>query len=121
MYRDNVHPDQTVPVTINGQSGAWLNFYQSLYRTNNQVSHFVEDGSFVRLRNISVSYDLKDVLKFTKTFRLTVTGNNLFTKTKYSGLDPEAAAGLNNAVTRGLDQYAFPNFKSLGFRLDIGL
>lgn len=63
--------------------------------TNTQVSsRFVEDGSFTRLRNVSIGYDLTDKVfngKVSK-FRVYVSGQNLLTFTNYSGLDPEIGA-----------------------------
>lgn len=122
MYRDFIHSDFTNPVTINGQTGAFVNYYSSLYQTNNANSHFVERASFLRLRDISVRAELNKFLKIKgiRTLAVTISGRNLLTITKYSGMDPEAASGLNSAFARGLDQFAFPNFRSYNFGLNIG-
>ena len=50
-----------------------------------------------------------------------VSGSNLLTWTSYSGMDPEANTSINSAITRGLDQFAFPNFKSVSVKLNITL
>ena len=120
LYRDLIHGDLDAPVTINGTTGAFTAYYQSLYKTNDPNSHFVEDASFLRLRTMSVSYDFAELLKPFNKLRLTLSGNNLLTFTDYKGMDPEAASGLNLTATRGLDQYAFPNFRTFNVRLDIG-
>lgn len=120
-YRDNVHGDVDDPVTINGQSGAYLSYYRSLYNTNNPNSAFVEDGSFLRLRNASVSVDLAKFFKLgaLEMVRLEFTGFNLFTITDYSGFDPEAASDLNDPTRIGLDEYAFPNSRVYQFGLNV--
>ncbi len=120
LYRDLIHEDVSVPVTINGETGAWGAFYSNLYDTNNPNSAFVEDGSFIRLRNVSLSYDFGRFIDYFDTIKLSLTGTNLVTWTDYSGLDPEAASNFNDPVERGLDQYAFPNFStfSLGFNIE---
>ncbi|MGL1885566.1 MAG: TonB-dependent receptor [Reichenbachiella sp.] len=70
--------------------------------TNLQTSsRFVEDGSFSRLRNVTLGYDLTRVSMIGDVFsqcRLYVSGQNLLTFTKYSGLDPEVGAYTNRNV-----------------------
>ncbi|HAF28721.1 MAG TPA: SusC/RagA family TonB-linked outer membrane protein [Bacteroidales bacterium] len=122
QYRDMIHDDVDNPVTINGETGAWANYYQSLYSTNDPNGAFVEDGSYIRLRDVSVTIKLQEVLKlkFLDAIDLTLSGRNLLTITNYSGMDPEAASVSNaDTYTRGLDQYAFPNFKSFNAALKI--
>nr|MDQ3016811.1 TonB-dependent receptor [Bacteroidota bacterium] len=71
---------------------------------NRRVStRFLEDGSYLRLRNITLGYNLKDLIKTDKIkeFRIYVSAQNLLTATKYSGLDPEIQANTND--TRGYD------------------
>lgn len=64
-------------------------------------SRFIEDGSFLRLDNATVGYtfDTKES-KYIKNARLYVSGQNLFTITKYSGVDPEVSLG---GLAPGLD------------------
>lgn len=123
LYADKIHGDLDKEVTINGQTGAFLNYYNSLYNTNQANSAFVENGSFLRLRDISLSYNFRDLLpkiQFINNLQFMVSARNLFTITKYSGFDPEAAANLNDPIQRGLDLYAFPNFRSIQFGLTVG-
>jgi TonB-linked SusC/RagA family outer membrane protein len=65
-------------------------------------TRFLEKGSYMRVRNISIGYDLKSWLKLKNvgSLRLYVTAQNAFTFTKYHGLDPEIQANSND--TRGL-------------------
>lgn len=121
-YRDNLHTDVDEPVTIDGEPGAYLNYYRSLYNTNLANSHFVEDGSFLRLRNAHVAFDFAKVFPVGGFNRLEVelSGFNLLTFTDYSGFDPEAASDVNDPTRIGLDQYAFPNSRIFQIGLNVG-
>jgi hypothetical protein len=90
---------------------------------------FVEDGSFFRLRDITVSYSLASVVhvKWVKNIILTASGRNLITFTKYSGLDPEATSAQDSqgnktfgaGVNIGVDYFAIPNLRSFQFGVNL--
>lgn len=70
---------------------------------NRRIStRFLEDGSYLRIRNISLGYDFKDLLKVKSitSLRAYVSVQNALTLTRYPGLDPEIQANAND--TRGL-------------------
>lgn len=72
---------------------------------NRRVStRFLFDGSYLKLRNITLGYDFKPMIKTNKIsgLRLYVTGQNLFTSTKYPGLDPEIQANKNDTAGVGI-------------------
>ena len=121
-YRDNLHADVDNPITVGDKNGAFLNYYRGLYNTNQANSAFVEDGSFVRLRNVRLAYDFADLIgnKNFRSLELNVTGFNLFTLTDYTGFDPEAASDLNDPTRIGLDEYAFPNTRGWTFGVNVG-
>lgn len=77
---------------------------------------WVEDGSFIRMKAATLGYTLPkhitSVLGLTKA-RFFVTGQNLLTFTKYSGMDPEI--GGNGLSTRGLDKGGYPISKKIMF------
>ena len=80
------------------------------YITNDVYSRFVEDGSFLRLRNISLGYTLpRKVLRkmHFDTLRIYVSADNVFTVTDYSGPDPEVST-RNSVLTPGFDWSAYP-------------
>ena len=81
---------------------------------------FVEDGSFLRLKNLRIGYSLPNSLisKNLKNFRVYSQVTNLFTITKYSGLDPELNSGGGNL---GLDLGAWPTPRQIIFGVEIGL
>lgn len=122
LYRDLIHGDLDKSITVGSESGPFVNYYNSLYNTNNTNAYFVEDGSFVRLRDVSLTYNFSSLIKskFVRNAQLTLTGRNLFTITKYSGFDPEAAANFNDPLNRGLDLYAFPNYRSFQVGVSLG-
>jgi TonB-linked SusC/RagA family outer membrane protein len=70
-------------------------------------SFFVEDGSFVRLKSLTLGYTFKHLQKIlVQNLRLYVAASNLFTLTKYSGLDPEI--GSSWALGNGIDYGVYP-------------
>ena len=81
---------------------------------------WIEDGSYLRLRNITLSYDLPLKLSFIKASEVYVSGINLFTFTKYKGLDPEFSMS-NSALTRGIDPGMPPQSKAVFIGLKIQL
>ena len=122
MYRDRVHGDYDKAITIGGQTGAWVQYYYSLYNTNNITSYFVEDASYWRLKDLTVSYDFNKLAKlsFFQSLTISLTGRNLFTITDYLGMDPESVGTrLNNPLYRGIDLYNYPNSRSFVVGLNV--
>lgn len=85
-----------------------------------KVSDFyVEDGSYLRLKNLTIGYSLpKDLYRKldVNKIRVYVTTNNLFTITKYTGFDPEV--GMNSY---GVDTGRYPQARSFIFGVEVGL
>lgn len=79
---------------------------------------FVEDGSYARLKNISIGYTLPNELfnKYFSKFRVYASGQNLITVTNYSGLDPEI--GGDNSSS-GVDLGNYPQPKSVILGLEV--
>ncbi len=63
----------------------------------------IDDGSFVKLREISLSYNLPNIIKGMSGLKLSATGRNLISWDKYNGYDPETNAGGNSDRLRGVD------------------
>ncbi|WP_199163378.1 MULTISPECIES: SusC/RagA family TonB-linked outer membrane protein [Parabacteroides] len=83
---------------------------------------FIEDGSYVRLKNLTVGYTIPESLtkKITiKNLRVFVAAQNLFTITGYSGLDPEL--GNTNPQFMGIDMGWYPQARSFMFGLSMKL
>lgn len=77
-------------------------------------SRFLENGAFTRLRNISLGYTIPTATLNTfsngkvSSLRVYVTSQNLFTITKYSGLDPEVGQARGSLLTNGIDFGTYP-------------
>jgi hypothetical protein len=94
---DGSRPGATTPIqeTNNGfSSGSTVN------------SYYVEDGSYLRLRNLQLGYTFKLKTQKINNLRVYVQGTNLFTATKYTGLDPEIT--VNDERAQGVDVGAYP-------------
>ncbi len=89
--------------------------------SNIRVSdRYVEDGSFVKIKNLQLGYTLPAAVgkKAFKSLRLYVQVRNAFTFTKYTGFDPEIAGGI---LDTGIDRGAYPQARTFAFGLDIKL
>ena len=85
-------------------------------------NRYVEDGSYIRLKTLSMGYSLpKDVVEKLKMkkIRLFATGQNLLLWTTYSGYDPDVSVGRFGALTPNLDWSAYPQSTTIMGGLDI--
>lgn len=99
-------------------------FYSSgLYNGLNADEYFVEDGSYIKLRELSVAYNLapswvsKIGLGRAQSARLALIGRNLYTWTSYSGFDPDVTAGSD--FNYRIDGFRYPNFRTISGQLEI--
>ena len=95
---------------------------QDGYIVKDVYSRFIEDGSFLRLKNITLGYTLPH--KWTRKFhasklRIYATGQNLFCISGYSGYDPEVNSASSNPMTPGLDWGAYPKSRVFTFGIDL--
>ena len=77
---------------------------------------FVEDASFIRLKNITLGYTFsKRVLSKAKitAARIYISGSNLITWTHYTGYDPEVNTNGQNSISSGIDRGNYPTAKSI--------
>ncbi len=85
---------------------------------------YVEDASFVKLREITLSYQLPDDfivrLPKVKSARLNLSARNLLVLTGYTGLDPEVSNFGNQAIARNIDVAPFPPSRSFWASIDLG-
>jgi TonB-dependent starch-binding outer membrane protein SusC len=105
-------PDRNVLATA-------LDEYERGLRDNPMVSsYYLEDGSFLRLDNISLGYNFNNIPGFRKV-RLYVASNNVFTLTNYTGIDPEISS---TGLSFGLDQYdVYPKTRTITFGVNASL
>ena len=101
------HPNQPFASTISWPSAG-----------SNLISKWVEDASYLRLKNLTIAYNLP-MKKYISNLRLYVTGTNLLTFTKYSGLDPEVSSYTSNDAQLGTDFWSYPAARFYNFGIDI--
>lgn len=100
-----------------------IGYYANLYRgLTPKNTHFVEDGSFVKLREAALSYRFSPAqlaavpgLGHLGGLAVSLTGRNLITWTDYQGYDPEvgvAAGQLGSAALNRFDGFVYPNFRT---------
>jgi hypothetical protein len=75
----------------------------------------IDDGSFVKLRELSVSYDFGRVKKVFSGLVVTLSGRNLISFDNYKGYDPEVNAGGQSTILRGIDFGAVPIPRTFNF------
>ena len=132
MYRDGISGDFAKSVNINGESGAYTAYWSSAYYNlwgsthgagnNTTKDFFWENASFVRLRNISLAFDVARFIKVQALHKVQIvfTGRNILTFTKYTGMDPEISSGqVNSSFDRGVDHSTLPNIKSYQVGLNV--
>jgi hypothetical protein len=128
-------------LTIGNASGQFLNIssdaYYNAWRPDAQsnthprigydtrgdiaiTDRIIEDGSFLRLNNLTIGYDLPvDNLSLFQRFNVFVTAQNLFTWTSYSGYNPEISSFLYDGLRNGVDWNGAPDAKTLSLGLNI--
>lgn len=115
---DGTYRPNTTPVIIDQQ---FVNNY--FY---NVSSNFVEDGSYIRLSYVTVSYDFSKLMKKLgssnpiKGLKCSLTGRNLFLWTKYTGVDPQVMPDADRGTgSMGIDQYSVPSLRSFNFNVNV--
>lgn len=106
------------PDDVNYGAGYWRNAYRGV------SENFVKDASYIKLRNITLAYNLApSVLERTpfRTARFSVAANNIILSTPWDGFDPESfsAGAGGNAI--GFTGLGFPGVQSYYFTLNLGL
>jgi len=88
-------------------------------------TRYLKDGSFLRLNNLSLGYQLNTqklgISKFISKARLSVTGQNLWVMTNYDGFDPEVNKdnSINGVLSYGIDYLSYPKAKSFIIGLNL--
>ena len=89
--------------------------------TRNTLSRYVEDGSYVRLKNITLGYNFPSVFHSFKfnNLKLFFSVTNLITLTKYTGYDPEVSSYTGNDAMLGSDFNNYPSSKTFTLGLNV--
>ncbi|QEH42576.1 SusC/RagA family TonB-linked outer membrane protein [Chitinophaga sp. XS-30] len=107
-----------IPVYLGQDIHEGRNYNEGYYRTvyRRVTENFVEDASWIRLRNVSLSYSLPSALVsgtgFLRDVTLTLTGNNLWLSTKYTGYDPESSSFSASSNTVAFAGFTYPAVRS---------
>jgi TonB-linked SusC/RagA family outer membrane protein len=91
---------------------------------NRASSRFIEDGSFLRMKDVTLSYEFKsDVISkiHLQRLKLFITAINLVTFTNYSGMDPEINYAGDDNIRMGTDFFTYPQARRVMFGINIGL
>jgi hypothetical protein len=94
-------------------------YYRNTFR--GITENFIEDADWVRLRNVSLSYQLPASVfanNFIEGANVTLTGNNLWLSTPFSGYDPEGSRGNQNGDD-GFGGFTYPNVRSFFVTLNL--
>jgi hypothetical protein len=125
---------------LEGMSNAYnqTDAVRNRWRTNGQVTdipkatwgdpmgnsrfsnRWIEDGSYLRLRTVTLTYDIRIRSKFFKNASVYASGNNLVTFTKYKGYDPEFSA-TESIFGQGVDNTLEPQLRSVQVGFRVGL
>ncbi len=90
------------------------------------TSNYIESASFLKVREVSLSYDLpgdwvRRLWGSVRTARVSLSARNLFTISPYTGLDPEVSNFGNQPIARNIDVAPFPPSRSFWFSVQLGL
>jgi len=105
-----------------------VTYYATFYDGINPNDYFVEDGSYIRLRELSFNWQLPKSwvtglkLGGIESARLGLVGRNLWTSTKYSGYDPDVSnsgAGYSPFLQR-VDYFSYPAYRTFTLMLELG-
>jgi TonB-dependent starch-binding outer membrane protein SusC len=96
------------------------------YELGNTVNNYhsnrlLEDGSFVRLKNVGVGYNLPNKISerfYLNNLRVYLSATNLWTHTKYSGADPEVSTLSGSTTAQGIDFYTLPQVRTISVGLN---
>ena len=124
MFQDLRHGDMDMRGKPDAEKVPFAIFTQSLYAGLNSSDYFVEDASFVKLRELSVSYNVGDRLlgstglnRIVRGAKVALIGRNLYTWTNYSGFDPDVVAGGD--FNFRVDGFRYPTFRTITGQVEL--
>lgn len=123
-YRRDISPWTPQNTTTNDPRLGYLSSSDKGLTSNarGDTDRWLEDGSYLRLRNVQLGYTIPNKV-FGKAkiegARIYVSGQNLFTLTKYKGLDPDVV-GANTNLEPGVDNGQYPSSRIISFGLSFG-
>jgi TonB-linked SusC/RagA family outer membrane protein len=95
-------------------------YYRNVYRGISE--NFVEDASFIKLRTLTLTYNLDPRWlsgTFVKAASVGFTGNNLWLHTDYLGFDPESSSAIAGSNVNGFAGFTYPQLRSYMFNINV--
>ena len=98
---------------------------EDITNSNEVSTRYLEEGSFLRLNNATLGYTIKaqqiGFENWINSIRLSITGQNLFVITDYTGFDPEVNTGntISGIQTFGIDRFTYPTARTILFGLNV--
>lgn len=96
-----------------------IEYYDVLEDRRNTNSHFVRDGSFLKLRELAINYTLNQenlgqwLGKYINSLKISLIGRNLWTISGYPGFDPEVNTGGFGGLNYAVDGFVFPKSRTI--------
>ena len=103
----------------NYEHAAWPKATAGYSREWRISNRYVENGSYLKLKNISLSYKWLRPVKEIEALQFTVAATNVFTITDYSWYDPDVNAFGSDSSRRGVDIYSYPSARTFTFGLNV--
>lgn len=116
---DNIPADVT-PWTWDAPSDEYPRMYANSTQNNNSSDRFLENGSYLRLKNVQLGYSLPERVcgkLYVSKVRAYVSGTNLLTVTKYKGYDPDIIC--TDVYRQGCDGGQYPSLRQVNFGLQV--
>lgn len=79
---------------------------------------YVENGSYLKMKYITLTYDWTRPIKFIERVKFSLTANNVFTITNYSWMDPDVSA-FGDASRKGVDMYSYPSARTFTLGVNV--
>jgi TonB-dependent starch-binding outer membrane protein SusC len=109
-------------VTAKNTGAEWADPASKTGRSYVESTQYLQDGSYVRLKNVSISYSLQKKATRFADIRFTLSAQNIYTITKYKGYDPEATStSATSDADAGIDLGAYPSPRTITFGVNICL
>jgi TonB-linked SusC/RagA family outer membrane protein len=115
--------DYADPITVGGVT--YMTGENRLRLWPKQTAIYVEDASFMKLRELTLSYEVPTTMvsrfgRGIRTADISFSGRNLWTHTNYTGMDPEVSNFGNQPIARNIDVAPFPPSRSFWFSVALG-
>jgi len=102
----------------NKEGAKWPKATAGYNRTFLLSNRYIEDGSYLKLKNLSFSYRIPQPFKGVEQILVSLSASNLFTITNYSGYDPDVNAFGSDSSRRGVDVYSYPASRTVSLGIN---